>query len=144
MAEYVAPDREIGFVINELLDYSRLNALPDFADATHELTSAILEEAGKFAAQIFGPLNRVGDEQGVKQEGDEVITADGFADAYKLFVENEWLSLAQNPDYGGQGLPFLIHLAACEMWNSACTSLALCSLLTRVGLMPCRPMAAMN
>ncbi len=130
MAEYVAPNREIGFVVNELLDYSRLAALPDFAEATSELTNAILDEAGKFAGEVFGPLNRIGDEQGVKQEGDVVKSADGFAEAYQLFVDNEWLSLAQNPTYGGQGLPFLIHLAACEMWNSACTSIALCPLLT--------------
>lgn len=130
MAEYVAPNREIAFVLDELLDYSRLNGLPDFAEATTELTHAILDEAGRFAAEVFAPLNRVGDEQGVHQDGLEVKTADGFAEAYQLFVDNEWLSLAQNPAYGGQGLPFLIHLAACEMWNSSCTSLALCPLLT--------------
>ena len=57
-----------------------------------------------------------------------------FADAYQLFVDNQWLSLAQNPQYGGQGLPFLIHLAAAEMWNSACTSFALCPMLTAGGI----------
>ena len=134
MADYVAPAREIGFVINELLDYSRLAALSDFADATAELTTAILDEAGKFAGQVFAPLNQVGDQQGVKIEGDQVTTADGFAEAYQMFVDNEWLSLAQNPQYGGQGLPFLIHLAASEMWNSACTSLALCPMLTAGGI----------
>ena len=94
MADYVAPNREIGFVVNELLDYPRLNALTDFADATAELTTAILDEAGKFAGQVFAPLNRIGDQQGIKQEDDAIITPDGFADAYQLFVENQWLSLA--------------------------------------------------
>lgn len=130
MADYVAPNREIGFVINELLDYGQLANLPDFAEATPELTGSVLEEAGKFAQQVFAPLNRVGDQQGVRVEGDQVITADGFKEAYQLFVENGWLSLAQDPTYGGQGLPYLIHMAGCEMWNSACTSLALCPLLT--------------
>ncbi len=134
MADYVAPTRDISFVVNELLDYPRLASLPDFSDATTELTTAIFDEAGKFAGQVLAPLNRVGDLQGVKIEGDTIKTPDGFADAYQMFVENGWLSLAQNPQYGGQGLPFLIHLAAAEMWNSACTSMALCPMLTAGGI----------
>jgi alkylation response protein AidB-like acyl-CoA dehydrogenase len=134
MAEYVAPVREIGFVINELLDYSRLSGLADFSDASSDLTSAVLDEAAKFASQVLAPLNHIGDQQGVRQQGDQVITADGFAAAYRLFVDNQWLSLAQNPQYGGQGLPYLIHLAASEMWNSACAALAICPLLTAGGI----------
>ena len=134
MAEYVPPSREIGFVINELLDYSRLAGLNDFSEATTELTSAVLEEAAKFAGKVMAPLNRIGDQQGIRQQGDEVITPDGFADAYQLFVENQWLSLAQDPQYGGQGLPYIVHLAASEMWNSACASMAICPLLTAGGI----------
>jgi len=100
MAEYVAPSQEIGFVINELLDYSRLAELNDFAEATTELTSAVLDEAAKFAGEVMGPLNRIGDQQGIRQQGDAVITADGFVAAYQLFVENQWLSLAQDPQSG--------------------------------------------
>lgn len=134
MADYVAPAREIGFVVNELLDYQELTQLNSFTEATQELTGAILDEAGKFAGEVIAPLNRVGDTQGVKIEGDSIRTPDGFADAYQLFVDNQWLSLAQNPQYGGQGLPFLVHLAAAEMWNSACTSMALCPMLTAGGI----------
>ena len=130
MSGYVAPNRELGFVINELLGYERLLALPAFAEAQPELTQAVLDEAGRLAAEVFAPLNRVGDQQGVRVEGDAVFTADGFKEAYRLFVEKGWMSLAQDPAYGGQGLPYLIHSAACEMWNSACTSLAICPLLT--------------
>lgn len=120
--------------MNELLDYPHLSSLPDFAEATPELTAVILEEAAKFAEQVFSPLNKVGDQQGVRVEGDQVITADGFKQAYGLFVENGWLSLAQSVEYGGQGLPFMVHLAASEMWNSACLSLSLCPMLTAGGI----------
>ena len=134
MADYVAPAREIGFVVNELLDHQELSRLNSFTEATPELTAAVLDEAGKFAGKVLAPLNRVGDTQGVKIKGDTVRTPDGFADAYQMFVDNQWLSLAQRPQYGGQGLPFLIHLAASEMWNSACTSIALCPMLTAGGI----------
>ena len=134
MANYSPPTREMDFVVNELLDYTTLNKLDSFADATEELTATVLEEAGKFAAEVLSPLNQTGDAQGVRVEGDQVITADGFKEAYQLFVENEWLSLAQDPVYGGQGFPFLVHLVASEMWHGACTSLALCPLLTAGGI----------
>ena len=134
MADYVAPTRDISFVMNELLDYSKINALDNFTDATSELTGAILDEAGKFAADVMAPLNRVGDLQGVKVEDNTVVTPEGFKEAYQLFVDNQWLSLAQDPKYGGQGMPFLLHLAVSEMWNSACMSLALCPMLTAGGI----------
>ena len=134
MADYAAPTREMDFVMNEVLDYSLLNQLDSFSDASSELTGSVLEEAGKFADQVLAPLNRIGDTQGVRIEGDQLHTADGFKEAYQMFVENEWLSLAQDPRYGGQGLPFLVHLAASEMWHGACTSLALCPLLTAGGI----------
>jgi acyl-CoA dehydrogenase len=122
------------FVLFELLDYSRLTDLSEFSEATPELCGAVLEEAGKFAENVFAPLNRTGDTQGVRVEENSVVTPDGFAEAYQLFIDNEWLSLSQDPTYGGQGLPFPIHLAASEMWHSACTSLALCPLLTAGGI----------
>lgn len=130
MSDYVAPGQEINFMLNDVLDYSRINSLAHFSEATDDLTAAVLEEAAKFAAEVLAPLNKVGDTQGVSVTGDELTTPDGFPEAYRLFVDNGWLSLAQDPEYGGQGLPFTLHLAASEMWQSACTSLALCPMLT--------------
>lgn len=130
MANYVAPSKEIDFVLTKVLDYKKLNSLPAFSEATPELTEAILDNAAKFASEVIAPINRVGDAEGVKVQGSEVKTASGFVEAYRQFVDSEWLALAQNPSYGGQGLPFLVHLAASEMWNSACTSFALCPMLT--------------
>ena len=130
MADYQAPIPEVSFVINELLNFNQLTSIPDFAEATPELVSAVVEEAGKFAAEVFAPINRIGDIQHSKAVDNEVTTPDGFKEAYGLFVENGWMSLAQNPDYGGQGMPFTVHMAASEFWNSANTSMALCPMLT--------------
>ena len=130
MANYLAPSKEIDFVLNKVLDYKKLNALSAFSEATPELTEVILDNAAKFAGEVLGPINRSGDCEGVKVKGSEVKTAPGFVEAYQQFVDSEWLALAQNPSFGGQGLPFLIHLAASEMWTSACTAFALCPMLT--------------
>ncbi len=130
MADYKAPIAEVSFVMNDLLNINSLTSIPDFAEATPELVSAVVEEAGKFAADVFAPINRDGDLKHSRAENGEVVTAPGFKQAYQHFVENGWLSLAQDPNYGGQGLPFTVHMAASEFWNSANTALALCPMLT--------------
>ncbi|MDH5738468.1 MAG: acyl-CoA dehydrogenase family protein, partial [Gammaproteobacteria bacterium] len=134
MRDYVAPLAEMRFTLNELLGLRRLYSLPAYAGVEPGLTDTILDEAGKFAANVYSPLNQTGDAQGVRLTETGVLSADGFAAAYQQFVENGWLTLAQDPIYGGQGLPFTVHMAVSEMWHSACTSLALCSLLTAGGI----------
>jgi len=114
MADYKAPVSEISFVINDLLNINSLTSIPAFEEATPELVDAVIEEAGKFAAEVFAPLNRIGDIEHSKAENGEVKTPKGFKEAYQLFVESGWMSLAQNPEYGGKGLPFSVHMVASE------------------------------
>lgn len=130
MADYRAPIDEIRFVAFDLLNYAQLNEIPDFAEATPELVDAVIEEAGKFAGEVFAPINRVGDLKGSKAKDGEVTTPEGFKEAYQMFVDNAWLSLAQDPNYGGQGMPFTVHMFASEFWNSANVSMALCPMLS--------------
>ena len=134
MADFKAPVSEISFVINDLLNLEQLTVIPEFAEATPELTEAVLEEAGKFAADVFAPLNRIGDLQHSKAKDGEVKTPDGFKEAYQRFVDNAWLSLAQSPDFGGQGLPFTLHMGTSEFWNSANMAMALCPMLSAGGI----------
>ena len=94
MADYKAPINEVSFVLNDLLNINSLTQIPDFAEATPELVSAVVEEAGKFAADVFAPINRVGDVEHSRAANGEVTSAPGFKEAYQHFVENGWLSLA--------------------------------------------------
>src|SRR6266478_3212057 len=130
MPSYRAPLRDMRFVITELAGLERLAALPGYEEATPDLAEAVLEEAAKFASEVLAPLNQPGDEQGAALTKEGVVVADGFGQAYRQFVENGWNGLSGDPEYGGQGLPWLIAAAAVEMWNSANMSFALCPLLT--------------
>ena len=130
MADYRAPVREVTFVINELLNLSSLTTIPEFQEATPELVEAVVEEAGKFAADVFAPINRIGDIEHSKAKDGAVKTATGFKQAYQRFIEAGWLGLAQDPEYGGQGLPFTLHMAVSEFSNSANASLGLCPMLS--------------
>lgn len=132
MTAYHAPTRDMRFVIEAVAGLDSVADLEAFREQeiTAELVAAVLEEAAKLANEVFAPLNRTGDLEPARLGNDGVITTPGFADAYRRFVEGGWNSLNGPVDFGGQGLPELISVAAHEMWNSANLSLALCPLLT--------------
>ncbi|BBI49366.1 hypothetical protein HORIV_17870 [Vreelandella olivaria] len=63
MNVYAAPVRDLRFVLEELLAHRSLS-LPGFEEATPDLVEAVLEEAAKLAGDVWGPLNKIGDQQG--------------------------------------------------------------------------------
>jgi alkylation response protein AidB-like acyl-CoA dehydrogenase len=130
MSIYIAPLRDMRFVMTELAGLNELSALPGFEEVNPELAEAVLEEAAKLATEVLAPLNKSGDEQGARLAKDGVVAADGFATAYRQFVAGGWSGLSGDPEFGGQGLPELLHAATVEMWNSSNMAFALCPLLT--------------
>ena len=122
MPIYNPPLRDMQFVIHELFDLtSELKQIPRHADLDVDTVNAVLEEGGKFAAEVAFPLNRIGDQQGctLDKETHEVKTPDGFKEAYAKYIEGGWPALSCDPEYGGQGLPFVLNQCMFEMLNSA-------------------------
>ncbi len=131
MSSYAPPLRDMAFVMQEMGLLDAVATLPGYEESTDELVDAVLEEAGRLAAEVLAPLNHSGDRQGVRFENGVVRAADGFAEAYRAFVEGGWNTLPFACEIGGQGLPWLVATAVQEMWNSANMSWALCPLLTQ-------------
>ena len=130
MSHYSAPLEDMRFVINELADLEAIGALPGCAEATPDLVDAVLEEAARFAAEVLAPLNRSGDVAGCVFENGVVRMPDGFRDAYAQFIEGGWNGVPCDPEFGGQGLPWLVSTAVSEIWDAANLSFSLCPMLT--------------
>ncbi|WP_128924278.1 acyl-CoA dehydrogenase [Bradyrhizobium guangxiense] len=101
-----------------------------YGDFDADIAAAVLEEAGKFASDVLAPLNKVGDEHGIKLDGGKVTTAPGWPDAYKRWIEGGWNAVSGPEDFGGQGLPIAINAACTEIWSAANVAFGLCPLLT--------------
>ena len=122
MPTYTPPLRDMQFVLHELLHVSdELKAMPAHADIDADTINAVLEEGGKFAAEVTFALNISGDTEGctLNRETHEVSTPAGFKEAYAQYIEGGWAALASDPAFGGQGLPLVVNQCFYEMLNSA-------------------------
>jgi len=122
MPSYTPPLRDMQFVMHEVLNVTeQLKQIPRHADTDADTINAVLEEGGKFAANVIFPLNISGDTEGCKLDKTthEVTAPKGFKEAYAQYVEGGWAALSCDPDYGGQGLPFVLNQCIYEMMNSA-------------------------
>ncbi len=130
MSTYIAPLRDMQFVLNEIAGLEEICALPGNEECSVDLVESILDEASKFATGVLDPINRVGDRVGHVCKDGVVTTAEGFKEAYQLFAETGWNSMPFSPEYGGQGLPAVVSMAVNEMWKGANMAFGLCPMLT--------------
>ena len=129
---YKAPLEDYQFVLDRVIGFDALMALIGNDDVNQELADAVLEEAGKLAGDVIAPLNHSGDMTGAKrQDNGQVITPDGFSDAYAAMGQGGWTAMEAGEDFGGQNLPMTLTTAVNELWQSANMAFALCHLLTQ-------------
>jgi len=128
---YRAPVADYQFLFDHVVGLDKVTATDRFGEATPDMTSAILEEAGKMASEVLAPLNRNGDLHPAHLENGVVRTSPGFADGYKAISEGGWIGMAASPDYGGMGLPYSLQNAVNEMMGGACLSLQLNPLMSQ-------------
>jgi len=118
MPHYTAPVNDIQFVLHDVLK-AEAQDIPGYGEMERDFTSAVLGEAAKIAENVLQPLNVVGDREGCVLENGVVRTPPGFKAAYDQIAEGGWIGLAADPDYGGQGMPYMLHTAVGEMFVSA-------------------------
>ena len=130
MATYAAPIDDMMFLFEKLRDNPHYNSLEKYKEVNVDLAKDILEQAAKITENLILPLAKAGDEAPAKLENGVVRTPPGYKEAYKKFIEDGWVSLSCDPEYGGQGMPNTIKTFFDEMLSSASLSFKLYSELS--------------
>ena len=130
---YTPQIEDLKHTLKDIVGLEALLKAGVFGDLSFDVVEAILEEGGKFARDVIAPLNRVGDEHGCvfDTQSHDVTTAPGWKEAYQQWTEGGWAALPCDEEFGGQGLPLLVGLAAQELWNTAASAFGIGTLLTQ-------------
>jgi len=132
MSSYVPPLEDHKFVLNQVADLEEISKLNGYQHADPATVETVLEEAGRFFAEVMEPLNRVGDQQGSTLDEDgEVHTPEGFKEAYDKFVESGWPAAHIPAEWGGGGLPYTVGVVIQEMFKTANMAFSLAGMLTQ-------------
>ncbi|MEL6549945.1 MAG: acyl-CoA dehydrogenase C-terminal domain-containing protein [Pseudomonadota bacterium] len=118
MPTFTAPTKDQQFILHDLLKIAEQD-VPGYADLDRDFTDAVLTEAGKLAVEVLHPLNATGDKEGCRLENGVVRVPAGFKEAYDQMAEGGWMAMDIPEEYGGQGLPYIMHTAAMEPMVSA-------------------------
>ncbi len=122
MPIYTPPQKDMEFILHDVLKVHE-SATPGYDELEPDFTGAILEEAAKIARDVMAPLNAVGDTEGCVLENGVVRTPKGFKEAFDTLREGGWTGLDCDPEYGGQGMPYVLNAAVGEMQAGANMSL---------------------
>ncbi|TMV90485.1 acyl-CoA dehydrogenase [Thioclava sp. BHET1] len=118
MPNFTANTKDMQFVLQELLKISQAD-IPGYEEMEPDFTEAVLDAAGKVSAEVLAPLNEVGDKEGCVLENGVVRTPKGFDKAFAAMKEGGWTALDCDPEFGGQGMPYVLNCAVGEMFVSA-------------------------
>ncbi|MBX3570185.1 MAG: acyl-CoA dehydrogenase [Rhizobiaceae bacterium] len=127
---YRAPVEEIAFTLKHIAGMKAALEAGRLGDLTEDLAEAVLNEAGRFASEEVAPLYKVGDQQGAVFKDGAVTTPQGWKDLYRRWADGGWNALTGPVEFGGQGLPMMLSVAALEMWNGGSMAFAIGPTLT--------------
>jgi acyl-CoA dehydrogenase len=127
---YEAPVDDILHALKSAAGLDDLIARGLLGGVDEDTIRAVIEEAGKFGAEVLDPLNAPGDRAGSRLVDGKVVTPAGWKEAYQQFAAGGWGALAAPEEWGGQNLPQVVATAAGEIWNAANLAFGLCPLLT--------------
>ena len=130
MHDYRPPLGDIRLVLDEISDITAICDLPGFEHVDVETIHGVLDELGRFVAEVVAPVNRIGDEQGCSVTDGVVTVPDEFGVAWDKFVESGWSAISQDPDYGGGGFPGAIQTVATELLATASRAWSMGPMLT--------------
>ena len=130
MAHFKINQKDLFFILNEQLGYSRLCELPRYGDLNGKTLDLMVSEALNFAKGVVDPLNEAGETQGLGFENGVVTCPPGFADAFRRYGEDGWTAASRDTEYGGQGFPHMMRIIINDLMYGACQSFNMAPSLT--------------
>lgn len=128
---YVPPLEDMRFLLEEVFDLTGVFGRGPYRDVDGDVARAVLEQAGRFAADVLGPVNAAGDAAGSQLVDGAVRTPPGFKEAYRRYCEAGWVGLDLPELYGGQGLPLVIQAGVAETVTGSCMAFSMLPLMGR-------------
>ena len=136
MGDYEPPLEDIKLVLKEISNIESLCQLPGYEHVDWDTINGMLDELGRFVAEVIAPVNKVGDLEGCSVSDGVVTVPEAFGDAWDQFVAAGWGAVSQDPDYGGGGFPGAIQTVMTELLSTASRSWSMGPMLT-VGAVDC-------
>ncbi|WP_170385659.1 acyl-CoA dehydrogenase [Ruegeria atlantica] len=128
---YRAPISDYELLFRHVVGFDQIASTEKFSEASEDVVSAILTEAGKMCEEVMAPLQRPGDLEPARMENGVLRTSSGYADGWKAIAEGGWIGMSGDPEHGGMGLPMALTSAVNEMMSAACLSLQLAPLMSQ-------------
>jgi alkylation response protein AidB-like acyl-CoA dehydrogenase len=119
MAQLISDRRDMDFVLFEQLNVQDLSKHPQFEEFNKKTVELIISEARNLAIKEILPTRKISDDEGVRFDNGQVSVPECFHRAFKIYNEGEWLAMQEDPEWGGQGMPSAVALAASEFFNGA-------------------------
>lgn len=112
MAQLIADRRDVDFVLHEQLQVSDLSKHEKYMEFTKKTIDMIISEARNLAIKEVLPTQKLGDREGCRLDNGKVSVPESFHRVYDLIKEGEWVAMTEDPEWGGQGMPKTVALAA--------------------------------
>lgn len=132
MADYRPPLADITHALTTVADLQSILATERYSHVDVDTVVGVIEEVGRFMAEVIAPTNRDGDQIKAQWHNDGSVTVPpSFITAYQQYVATGFGAMPFDPHFGGADFPWITAIAVQEMLNSANMGMALCPLLTQ-------------
>jgi alkylation response protein AidB-like acyl-CoA dehydrogenase len=119
MAQYLADRRDVDFILHEKLNVAELSKHERFVEFNKKTVDLIVSEARNLAIKEMLPTRIDGDREGAKFDKGTVTVPESYKKVWEIFNEGEWLAMSEDPEWGGQGMPRTLALAAGDYFDAA-------------------------
>ncbi len=133
--KYLLDMRDIEFALFEFLEIEKMSDMPRYEGFDRAVYEETLRLAEKIAADQVFPANTGGHKEGCSydRETKSVTVPPGYKAAVRALIDAGFLSISDDPEIGGMGMPLVIQSSCFEIFCGAGGALMLLFMLNHGG-----------